>query len=125
LVGERGATLSGGQRQRLAIARAVLRDAPILILDEPTAALDAESEDVVMSALERLIHGRTTFIIAHRLSTIRDADLIVVMDQGRIMEQGKHDELLRRGGQYARLVQLQFGENGSGAEGVRLAEAMR
>jgi ATP-binding cassette, subfamily B, bacterial len=109
IVGERGSTLSGGQRQRLAIARAILRDAPILVLDEPTAALDAESEELVMSALERLMSGRTTFIVAHRLSTIRTADLIAVMDQGRIVEQGSHDELMALGGQYARMVQLQMG----------------
>ncbi|MBI3241829.1 MAG: ABC transporter ATP-binding protein [Chloroflexi bacterium] len=109
LIGERGATLSGGQRQRIAIARALLRNAPILILDEPTAALDAESEELVMSALERLMQGRTTFIIAHRLSTIRDADLIVVLEQGRIVEKGRHADLIRLGGHYARLVQLQRG----------------
>jgi subfamily B ATP-binding cassette protein MsbA len=112
VVGERGATLSGGQRQRIAIARALLRDAPILILDEPTAALDAESEEQVMSALERLMRGRTTFIIAHRLSTIREADLIVVLQQGRVVEQGRHADLIRQNGVYARLVQLQLGKNG-------------
>jgi len=110
VVGERGGTLSGGQRQRIAIARALLRDSPILILDEPTAALDAESEDLVMSALDRLMSGRTTFIIAHRLSTIRDADLIVVMDKGHVVEQGDHAELMQRNGHYARLVRLQTGE---------------
>lgn len=108
-LGERGGTLSGGQRQRLAIARAILRDAPILVLDEPTAALDAGSEALVMAALERLMAGRTTFIIAHRLSTIRHADKIVVMDQGQVLEVGAHEELLRRNGHYARLVRLQSG----------------
>ena len=112
VVGERGATLSGGQRQRIAIARAVLRDAPILILDEPTAALDAGSEDQVMGALERLMRGRTTFIIAHRLSTVREADRIVVLENGQIVEQGHHAELLQRNGHYARLVHLQMGEDG-------------
>lgn len=110
IVGERGGTLSGGQRQRIAIARALLRDSPILILDEPTAALDAESEDLVMGALARLMCDRTTFIIAHRLSTIREADLIVVMDEGHIVEQGNHSELMQRNGHYARLVRLQTGE---------------
>lgn len=109
VVGERGASLSGGQRQRIAIARALLRDAPILILDEPTAALDAQSEELVMGALERLMAGRTTFIIAHRLSTVRDADLIVVLEHGRIIEQGTHAMLLRLNGQYTRFVHLQDG----------------
>ncbi|MCA9964862.1 MAG: ABC transporter ATP-binding protein [Anaerolineales bacterium] len=114
VVGERGGTLSGGQRQRIAIARALLRDAPILILDEPTAALDAESEDLVMGALDRLMQGRTTFIIAHRLSTIRDADQIVVMDKGRVVETGRHEELLAQNGHYAYLVQLQTGTINNG-----------
>lgn len=110
VVGERGSTLSGGQRQRVAIARAVLRNSPILILDEPTAALDAESEESVMSALNRLMAGRTTLIIAHRLSTIRAADLIVVLQNGRIIEQAPHQALMARNGHYARLVNLQLGD---------------
>jgi ABC-type multidrug transport system fused ATPase/permease subunit len=104
---------SGGERQRLSIARAILRDAPILLLDEPTSALDAHSEAQIRTALDRLSHGRTTLIIAHRLATILDADTIVVMDQGRIVEKGSHAELLALGGLYADLFHLQFaGQNG-------------
>jgi subfamily B ATP-binding cassette protein MsbA len=99
---------SGGERQRLSIARAIVRDAPILLLDEPTSALDAESEALIRAALDRLARGRTTLVIAHRLATILDSDLIVVMDKGRIVEQGTHDELLARAGLYADLYQLQF-----------------
>jgi ATP-binding cassette subfamily B protein len=108
LVGERGITLSGGQRQRLAIARAVLKDAPILLLDEATSALDAQSEHLVQTALARLRAGRTTLVIAHRLATIRDADMILVLDRGRIIDRGTHGELIARGGKYADLARLQF-----------------
>ncbi|WP_446728343.1 ABC transporter ATP-binding protein [Phaeobacter sp. QD34_3] len=108
LVGPRGSALSGGQRQRVVIARALLRDTPILLLDEATSALDAQSEKVVQQALDRLSGGRTTLVIAHRLSTIRNADKIVVMERGEVMDQGTHAELLERGGIYADLYRLQF-----------------
>jgi ATP-binding cassette subfamily B protein/subfamily B ATP-binding cassette protein MsbA len=107
-LGERGATLSGGQRQRLAIARALLKDAPILILDEPTSALDARTEALLLEALERLMQGRTTFIIAHRLSTIRNADRIVVIEDGRIAETGTHSNLIAANGAYAHLYAQQL-----------------
>ncbi|HKC62148.1 MAG TPA: ABC transporter transmembrane domain-containing protein, partial [Pyrinomonadaceae bacterium] len=110
IVGERGIFLSGGQRQRLAIARAVLADAPVLILDEATSALDAESERLVQRALANLIRNRTTIVIAHRLSTVRRADKIVVMERGRIVETGSHTELLAHGGIYRRLYELQFAD---------------
>lgn len=107
-MGEGGARLSGGQRQRIAIARAILRDAPILLLDEATSALDAESERLVQDALDHLMVDRTTIVIAHRLATVRAADRIVVMDDGRIVEEGRHDDLVKAGGLYARLAKLQF-----------------
>jgi subfamily B ATP-binding cassette protein MsbA len=108
-VGHNGMQLSGGQRQRLAIARAIYKDAPILILDEATSALDSESERAVQAALEVLMEGRTTLVIAHRLSTIEHADRVVAMEQGRIVEQGPHAQLLAQGGLYARLHAMQFG----------------
>jgi len=108
LVGERGVKLSGGQRQRIAIARAILKDAPILILDEATSALDSESERHVQAALETLMQGRTTLVIAHRLSTIEKADRIVVLQKGEIAEIGTHTELLARKGVYAQLHRIQF-----------------
>lgn len=108
VVGERGVMLSGGQKQRLAIARALLKDAPILLLDEATSALDAESERLVQMALERLMQGRTTLVIAHRLATIRDANRILVLEKGRLIDSGTHDELVKKGGKYAELAKLQF-----------------
>jgi len=109
-LGERARSLSGGQRQRLAIARALVRQAPLLLLDEATSALDAENERLVQAALDEAMRGRTTLVIAHRLSTVLKADRIVVMDQGRVVEQGAHGELVARNGLYARLAALQFGE---------------
>ncbi len=109
LVGERGVSLSGGQRQRIAIARAVIRNTPVLILDEPSSGLDAESEKLVFEALDRLMKGKTSIVIAHRLSTIRSADVIFVIKDGKVVESGKHDELAAAGGLYAELYEIQFG----------------
>src|SRR6201998_2500124 len=108
VIGERGVTLSGGQRQRIAIARAVIRNTPILIMDEPSSGLDAASEKLVFDALDRLMEGKTSIVIAHRLSTIRKADVIFVIDQGTVVETGSHEELMQRGGLYAEFHHLQF-----------------
>jgi subfamily B ATP-binding cassette protein MsbA len=111
IIGDQGMRLSGGQRQRLAIARAVLKDSPILILDEATSELDSESEQLVQRALANLMIGRTSFVIAHRLSTIRRADKIVVLEDGVIRETGTHQQLLAGGGTYARLYEMQFADD--------------
>ncbi|HEY1453747.1 MAG TPA: ATP-binding cassette domain-containing protein, partial [Roseiarcus sp.] len=113
-LGERGITLSGGERQRIAIARAILKNAPVLLLDEATSALDAESETLVQGALETLMKGRSTLVIAHRLATIVNADRILVIEAGRLVEEGTHASLMAAGGLYARLARLQF-ETGAAA----------
>jgi ATP-binding cassette subfamily B protein/subfamily B ATP-binding cassette protein MsbA len=117
-VGERGVLLSGGQRQRIAIARAFLKDAPVLIMDEPTSAMDAQTESRLLETMKRLARGRTTLIIAHRLSTVRDADQILVLDGGSVVEAGAHSELIGRAGHYARLCALQFGPSANGISDV-------
>jgi subfamily B ATP-binding cassette protein MsbA len=121
-IGENGVKLSGGQRQRLALARALLKDAPILILDEATSALDTESERYIQSALQKVMSNRTTLVIAHRLSTIESADIILVMDHGQIVERGSHLELIEKDGAYARLHSMQFKENSRGDRRVAFAE---
>jgi subfamily B ATP-binding cassette protein MsbA len=108
IIGERGVKLSGGERQRIAIARAILKNPPILILDEATSALDTQSEILVQEALNKLMQNRTTFVIAHRLSTVKSADKIVVLDEGRIVQSGTHDKLLAQGGLYKKLYDAQF-----------------
>jgi len=115
VIGEKGARLSGGQRQRLSIARALVKDAPILILDEATSALDSESEIEVQQAIEHLMENRTTIVIAHRLSTIRNADRICVMENGQIVEQGTHNELLSKEGRYQQLYEMQFQDQPNGS----------
>ena len=109
VIGERGSLLSGGERQRISVARAFLKDSPIAILDEPTSSVDSQTEAVILAALERLMAGRTTFTIAHRLSTIRRADVILVLNEGRLVQQGTHEELVSEGGLYRTLHDLQFG----------------
>jgi ABC-type multidrug transport system fused ATPase/permease subunit len=116
-LGERGSKISGGERQRIAVARAFLKDAPILILDEPTSSIDSKTEAVILDALDRLMASRTTFMIAHRLSTIRRADLILVMDKGQIVERGTHEELIRAQGLYHQLYRMQTGARAAAVEG--------
>ncbi len=123
IVGEHGVKLSGGQRQRIAIARAMLKNAPILLLDEATSSLDSESERLVQAALDRLKTGRTTLVIAHRLSTVTDADVIYVVEDGRVVEQGSHGELLARGGLYARHYAIQRADAAGADDGMARARA--
>jgi subfamily B ATP-binding cassette protein MsbA len=115
MIGELGSRLSGGEKQRLCIARALLKDAPILILDEATSSLDTEAEAIVQKALENLMRGRTTFVVAHRLSTVAKADRIIVLVDGRIVEEGRHDDLIACNGAYCKLYQMQFGGDAGAA----------
>jgi len=125
VVGERGVTLSGGQRQRIAIARALLMDPRILILDDSTSSVDTQTEKLIQEALDRLMEGRTTFVIAHRLATVRRADLILVMENGRIVQRGKHEELLTQGGLYREIYDLQLSQQGRFLEEeAELSEAL-
>jgi ATP-binding cassette, subfamily B, bacterial len=124
LIGERGAKLSGGERQRVSVARAFLRGAPILILDEPTSSIDSQTESAILTALERLVVGRTTFMVAHRLSTVIDADLILVVNHGRIVERGTHEQLLAAGGLYAELHRAQIGARRNGEAAALSAESL-
>jgi ATP-binding cassette subfamily B protein len=124
IVGERGVTLSGGQRQRVAIARALLMNPRILILDDSTSSVDTQTEQLIQSALDTLMEGRTTFVIAHRLSTVRRADMILVMDQGRIVERGTHQELLARGGLYKEIHDLQLVDHARFAEEMEELEEL-
>ncbi len=124
IVGERGVTLSGGQRQRVAIARALLMNPRILILDDSTSSVDTQTEKLIQAALDTLMEGRTTFVIAHRLSTVRRADMILVMDQGRIVERGTHDELLARGGLYKEIHDLQLVDHARFAEEMEELEEL-
>ena len=123
-VGELGTQVSGGQRQRIALARAFLKDAPIILLDEPTSALDSHTEDIIQRELKQLTTGKTTLVIAHRLSTILHADLIHVIDAGRIIESGTHDELLAQGGAYGRLFKLQFAKYAEQTDTLARARAV-
>jgi ABC-type multidrug transport system fused ATPase/permease subunit len=125
VVGERGITLSGGQRQRVAIARALLMNPRVLILDDSLSSVDTQTEKLIQEALDKLMEGRTTFVIAHRLSTVRRADLILVMDKGRIIQQGKHDELLQKGGLYREIYDLQLKDRARFADEMQELQPLR
>jgi subfamily B ATP-binding cassette protein MsbA len=122
IIGEQGVKLSGGERQRISIARALLKNAPILILDEATSSLDSDSETEVQKALDRLMKGRNVFVIAHRLSTIRNAHRIIVLSEGKLVEEGTHEKLMTLDGEYRRLYELQFKDNGVGIQKIKKTE---